>query len=85
MKYFAQSTRLRIHWLYPLQNSKIYQPPPKKKKFTGMTLNCIWWWDSSSEDLVSMEFAFITIIPRSTLTQSGSISLGPIYGSNRSV
>ena len=30
-----------------------------------------------------MEYSFIAIAPRFTLTQSDSIWLGPIYGSNR--
>ena len=37
-----------------------------------MELNCIWWWDSSSEDLESVEYPFIAITPRSTLTQGSS-------------
>ena len=29
-----------------------------------MTLSCIWWWDSSPGDLVSVEYSFIAITPR---------------------
>ena len=37
-----------------------------------MTLNCIWWWGSSSGDLESVEYPFIVITPISTLIQNGS-------------
>ena len=32
----------------------------------------IWWWDSNSEILESVEFPFIVITPSDTLTQRGS-------------
>ena len=48
-----------------------------------MTLNCIWWWASYPEALENVEYPFISITPRPTLTQSGNTCLGPIYGSNR--
>ena len=36
--------------------------------------------------MVRLHFrSFITIIPRSTVTRTGSTSLGPIYGSNRNI
>ena len=38
-----------------------------------MTLNCIWWLGYSSEDLENVEYAFITITPRSTLTRDLAI------------
>ena len=34
----------------PLQRGK---DPSKKSGILGMTLNCIWWWDSCSENLRS--------------------------------
>ena len=37
--------------------------------FLDMTVNCIWWWVSSSG---ALEFTFIAITPRSTLIWSGS-------------
>ena len=40
-----------------------------------MTLNCIWTWYSSSGDLWGVEYLFIAITPRSTLTQSGKYLL----------
>ena len=44
-----------------------------------MTLNCIWWWGSTSEVLESVEYSFISITPMSTLTQSGRVlSMGQI-------
>ena len=48
-----------------------------------MTLNCIWWRSSSSEDLGSVEYSFIAITPRSTLIWSGTNYKGPIDRSNR--
>ena len=59
--------------------------PPSKTGDLGMTLNCIWWWGSSSVVLLSVEHLFIGIIPRFTLTRSGSICLDPVYESNRSI
>ena len=38
----------------------------------GMTLNCIWWWGSNSGALESLEYYFILITPRFTLTWNGS-------------
>ena len=34
-----------------------------------MILNSIWWWDSSSGDLICVQKSFIAFIPRATLTQ----------------
>ena len=39
-----------------------------KRCIQGMTLNCIKRWGSSSEIFESMEYSFIGITPRSTLT-----------------
>ena len=50
-----------------------------------MTLKNIWYWGSSSEILEIVEYSFIVIIPRSTLTRNRSIYQGPIYGENGSV
>ena len=36
-----------------------------------MTQHCIWWWDSSSEDLKRMEYPFFATTPGFTLTRSG--------------
>ena len=35
-----------------------------------MTLDCIWWWDSSLEDLGGVEYSFIGITSRSSVTRS---------------
>ena len=55
-----------------------YTPPakeqdPTQKGCPGMTLNCILWQGYVSGDLESMEYTFIAITPRPTLTQSDSI------------
>ena len=42
-------------------------------------------WGSSPGVLGNMEYPFIAITPRSTLTQSSSTWSGPIYGPNRIV
>ena len=75
----TQPAGLRIYWLYPLQRRKT----PQKRGVLSMTLNCIWWWGSSFEDLERVKYRFIAITPRSTLIYSGSTCLGPIYDSNR--
>ena len=31
----------------------------------GITQNCFWWWDSSSGELINVEYPFIAIISRS--------------------
>ena len=41
-----------------------------------MTLNYIWWWGSNSGDLESVEYTFIAIRPRFTLTQGDCICYG---------
>ena len=38
-----------------------------------MTLNCIWWWSTSSGALQSVEYLIVAITLRSTQTQSSSI------------
>ena len=48
-----------------------------------MTLNSVWWRFSSNRALENVEYPFIAITPRSTLTQSGGTCLGLIYGWNR--
>ena len=61
-------SKRKIHLHSQLQRSKILP----KRSIMGMTLNCIWWWDSSSVYLGNGEYSFIAIIPRSTQTQSSS-------------
>ena len=34
-----------------------------------MTLNCIWWWNSSPGDLEYVEYNFIAITSKSTLLE----------------
>ena len=43
-----------------------------------MTLNCIWWWGSSSGALENVEYFFIAITLGSSLKRSGSICKGQI-------
>ena len=52
---------LRICWLYSLhrQDSSF----PKKGGLLGITLNCIWWWDSSSRTSGSVEYPFMPLLP----------------------
>ena len=38
----------------------------------NMSLKLIWWWDSAPGDLGNVEYSFIVINPRSTLTLLGS-------------
>ena len=49
-----------IRWPYHLQWGKV-TPPIPKSGFLCMTLNCIWWWGSSSWDQGSVEYSFIAI------------------------
>ena len=37
-------------------------------EYLYITINCFWWWGSSSGNLKSVEYAFIAITPSSTLT-----------------
>ena len=53
--------RLRIRWLYP---------PPLRRGKKPLLPNSIWWWNSSSSDLEIVEYPFIVITLRSTLTRS---------------
>ena len=59
--------------------------PPTKRGVMGMILNCIWCWGSSSWTLESMEYFFIVITVKCTLTQTGRTCQAPIYGSNTSI
>ena len=57
--------------------------PVPQRGVLSMILNCIWWWDSNSGDLVNVgTFSLLLLF---TLTWSGHICYSPIYGSNRSV
>ena len=47
-------------------------PAHEKGGVLDMTQICIWWWGYSSKDLRSVEYTFIIITPRFTLTLSGS-------------
>ena len=47
---------LEIPWLYALAEGF---DPTSKRGVLNMTLNCIWWWGSSSKDLGSVEYLFI--------------------------
>ena len=56
-------------------------PPPKQWGVLGMIWSCIWWWGSCSGALGSVEYSFIVITPRFTLTWNHS----SIYRSNKFV
>ena len=56
-----------------------------QKGLLSMPLNYIWWWGSISGDLWSVEYPFIAITPRSTLTWIVNTCEGSIYESNQSV
>ena len=58
-----------------------YKNTPKKRGILNMTINHIWCWGSNSGALRSVEYSFIAW---STLTQTDSTGLSPIYRSNRS-
>ena len=45
----------------------------RKEGILDMTQNCIGLWESSSGDLDWVDYLFISIIPSSTLSRSGSI------------
>ena len=52
--------------------SPVEEKDLSKRNVLLMTLNCIQWWGSSSGDLGSVEYFFISITPKSMLTQSNS-------------
>ena len=51
----------------------------------GITLNCIRWWGLTSEGLVILEYPFISITPRFTLTRNGCTCEDSTCDLNRSV
>ena len=57
-------------------------PFSQKIGVLSMTLNYIWWWGSSSGDLESGEYPFIS---SSTLNWRDNTSYSPLNGSNKSV
>ena len=63
-KTYRLSGRLRIRWLHP-PTDRLYS----NKGVLSKTLNCIWLWGSRFGDLGGVEYPFMTIIPRSTLTK----------------
>ena len=71
------SVRLRISWHYPLRRDKT---PPSERDILDITLNCIWWWISSSGYIFSEKYLFIVFTPRSNLIWNEC----PLQGSNRS-
>ena len=73
---------LTIRWLYPQQKGKTYLL--QKKLVLSMTLNCIWWWGSSSVALGSVEYLYIVMTSRSTQTNNSGACLSFICRSNRS-
>ena len=73
----------RIHWLYPLKRCNPRTTP--RMGVLDMTLNCIWWWGSTSGTQRRLKYLFIAITPSSTLIRIRSICWGTIYKSNKSV
>ena len=76
------------HTQKPQTASVIWGHKKQNKSYTSvldLTLNCIWWWGSSSGELRRVEYSFIVITLMSTLTRSGRTSLHPLYGSKRSI
>ena len=55
-----------------LQRGKTPPSPAHLTSTLDMALNCIWWCGSSPRALVNVEYFFIAITPRSTLTWSVS-------------
>ena len=55
---------------------------PSKRDVLNMTLNCIWWWGSSSVDPISGEYVFIGITLKSIWIRNDSTCQGPIYESS---
>ena len=49
---------------------KAKTPNSRKKNVQGLTENCFWLWDFSSEAQGSVVYLFINITPRSTQIQS---------------
>ena len=74
-----QSLSNRLVGEAPLQRGKTLP----KKGVLGMSINYTWLWDTNSEALERIEYPFISITPRSTLTQIGSSCLDLTYWSNR--
>ena len=58
-----------------LTTSPAGRQKPSKSDILNMTVNCVWWWGSSSG---VWNRSSITITPRFTLTQNGNICEGPI-------
>ena len=55
--------------------------PPTKRVAVSMTLNCVWWWGSNSEDLGSVEYYFFAIIGLAVrVFANGPGDLGSIPG-----
>ena len=44
---------------------------PPQRGVQSITLNRIWWWGTSFEDLGSVKYLFMAITPRSTWNRSG--------------
>ena len=64
----AQNTLILYH-----ANFKTPPLPTSNSAILSMTQNCIWCWGSNSGDLRSLEYTFIVITPRFTLTQNCNI------------
>ena len=52
--------RPRIWWLYSQQTRKT---TPPKKSCPDMRLNFIWWWDTNSRAMGSVECSFYILLP----------------------
>ena len=69
---FWTHLKFRIHYSIVCKGVKPPPPDVRKNGILRRTLNCIWWWDSISGFLESIEYPLIAITPRSTLTRSSS-------------
>ena len=63
---WTSNLQMIVSWLYTLQRNRT----PPKSRVLCMILN--YMWSSSSGVLRSLEYSFIAITPRSTLTRSSS-------------
>ena len=84
-KYFSNCSRQTLNPFYLTGTRRWwlrFNNIEKNKIFSvlGTIVNCLWWWGSSSGDVEIVEYAFITITPMSTLTQSVGTCQVPFMG-----
>ena len=69
---YPLSLNLFINWSFRIHQLHLYIGVRTPMNVLDMTLNCIWWWRSSSGALGKKEYPFITIALRSNLILGGS-------------